>query len=338
MKISVVIRTLNESRYLGELLEAIANQELGGHECEVVVVDSGSEDATIPIAQSFGCRIVHIAPVEFSFGRSLNTGCGAAQGQILVFVSAHCVPASRIWLTDLVRPLVDGVCSYVYGRQIGRDATKYSERRVFLKYYPDGSLLPQRGFFANNANAALLHDVWERLRFDEALTGLEDMDLARRLVRSGGRVGYVADACVYHIHDESWRHVRNRYEREAVALGSIIPEARMSFLDFLGCTFTAIARDTLAAGRERRVLRELRSIVLFRINQYLGSYRGSRMARSLSRMHTRAYFHPHHKFERVKHVNYEGYRSLADESAQQLRTGQELQDSARQAPVRVGAR
>ena len=31
----------------------------------------------------------------------------------------------------------DGRADYVYGRQIGRDATKYSERMHFKKYFPE---------------------------------------------------------------------------------------------------------------------------------------------------------------------------------------------------------
>ena len=58
MLISVVIRTLNESKCLGELLTAIESQVLQLYDREVVVVDSGSDDGTIAIAWDFGCRIV----------------------------------------------------------------------------------------------------------------------------------------------------------------------------------------------------------------------------------------------------------------------------------------
>jgi glycosyltransferase involved in cell wall biosynthesis len=335
--ISVVIRTLNESKYLGELLAAIGNQILND-DVEVVVVDSGSTDGTVAIAEKYGSRIVYILPEDFSFGRSLNLGCESARGDILVFVSGHCVPTSDTWLAELVGPILDGSSDYTYGRQQGRGATKYSERRVFLKYFPDLSLVPQKGFFTNNANAAIRRATWERHRFDEALTGLEDMDLARRLVRAGGRIGYAAKASVFHIHDENWAQVRNRYEREAVALGAIIPEARMTLVDLARCTFTAICRDSLAATREGRLFSEFGGILLFRANQYLGSFRGSRMAWRLSRMHTRAYFYPHHEFERIKHINYEGYRSLADEGTQRPSARKELQDSSGQTAVSVDSR
>ena len=47
--------------------------------------------------------------------------------------------------------------------------------------------MPQGGFFCNNANAALLKAVWEEHPFDEELTGLEDMHLAKKLTENGYR-------------------------------------------------------------------------------------------------------------------------------------------------------
>ena len=118
MRASVVIRTLDEERFLPALLDAVLHQET--HlETEIVVVDSGSTDRTLEIARSYDCRIEHIDRGEFSFGRSLNRGCEAAAGEILVFVSGHCVPADRSWLRELVRPLLDERAAYVYGRQLG---------------------------------------------------------------------------------------------------------------------------------------------------------------------------------------------------------------------------
>ena len=40
---------------------------------------------------------------------------------------------------------------------------------------------------------------------------------------TGRRIGYVADSSVFHIHEETWSRVKTRYEREAIALRSIMP-------------------------------------------------------------------------------------------------------------------
>ena len=101
MIVSVVIRTLNEQQHLGQLLSAICKQIRDGFEIEIVIIDSGSTDKTLSIAKSFNCKITHIKKSEFTFGRSLNMGSDYATGEILVYVSGHCIPESDSWLKML---------------------------------------------------------------------------------------------------------------------------------------------------------------------------------------------------------------------------------------------
>ena len=86
---------------------------------------------------------------------------------------------------------------------MARQRAKFSECRVFEKYFPMQDMVPQTGFFCNNANAAISRQAWQQYGFNEELTGLEDMYLAKRMVDNGLKIGYVSSACVYHIHDES---------------------------------------------------------------------------------------------------------------------------------------
>jgi len=297
---SIVIRTLNEERYLGELLSAIETQEHPEFESEVVIVDSGSTDATLEIAKQHGCRITHIKKEDFSFGRSLNVGCEFARGDKLVFISGHCIPCSPDWLQLLLAPL-DGSCDYVYGRHVGRDTTKFSEMQLFTKYFPAESRIPQVGFFCNNANAAIRRDVWEKYRFDENLTGCEDMQLARTIVNDGGGIGYCAEARVYHIHDESWRSLLLRYEREAIALQKILPEVQINLFDMTKFILVGIFKDIRVAWGLGVLHRVLPSVFAFRTLQYYGAYRGNHMQRRLSQATKMKYFYPRISDMNVSH-------------------------------------
>lgn len=292
MRVSIIIRTYNEEKHLGHLLRQIADQNTQGLERETVIVDSGSNDLTLEIAQQFGCRIVHIRKDDFSFGRSLNVGCSDASGNVLVFISGHCIPANREWLRSLVAPLGNEDIVYTYGAQVGNESSKFSERQIFSKYFPAQSKLPQEGFFCSNANAALLHDVWKRHLFDEELTGLEDMHLAKRLVGQDMKIGYVAEAPVYHLHDESWTQIKRRFEREAIALQHIMPEIHVSFGDFIRYASSAIALDVRAAVQQNMPLVHLKEIVLCRLMQFWGVYRGNHFHRKLSKKRKEVYFYP----------------------------------------------
>ena len=291
MKASIVIRTYNEERHLLSVLEAIQGQATPWPH-ETVVVDSGSTDHTVQIAERFGCRIVHIAKEDFSFGRSLNIGCRAAAGEYLVFVSGHCIPVGKDWLAHLIEPLGRESIVYTYGRQIGSSESRFSECQIFGKYFPQKSAVPQEGFFCNNANAALLRAVWEEHAFDENLTGLEDMFLSRQLAAAGMRIGYVSDAVVHHLHDESWPQIRRRFEREAIALQYIMPEIQVNFLDFLRYFISAVLLDCGSALQRKMLRQKAKEICLYRLMQFWGAYRGNNIHRKLSRATKEKYFYP----------------------------------------------
>ena len=125
-----------------------------------MVVDSGSTDRTIEIAKQYSCEILRIPKHEFSFGRSLNIGCLAASGRCLVITSGHCIPADYNWLGALCEPILSERASYAYGELAGSQ-TKFSERRIFEKFFPEVLELAQGGDFCNNANAALSKDFGE---------------------------------------------------------------------------------------------------------------------------------------------------------------------------------
>lgn len=293
MLVSIVIRTYNEEKYLRDLLKQINLQQKEEFEVEVVLVDSGSIDDTLSIASDYGVRIVHIRKSDFTFGRSLNIGCAAAKGEVLVFVSGHCIPSDTFWLKNLIKPLVLGQSSYTYGRQIGHDESKFSEKQLFKKYFPEsGENISRQNIFCNNANAALLKEVWRNYLFDENLTGLEDMALAKEIVADDHHVGYVADACVHHIHEESWRQIRTRYEREAVALQQIMPEVHVDFGDFIRYYTSSLLFDFGAAMQEKVFIKYFGQIVLFRLMQYWGTYRGNHDHRKISAELKEEYFYP----------------------------------------------
>jgi rhamnosyltransferase len=289
---SLVIRTYNEERYLDRVLGQVSVQVVpNGRPIEVVLVDSGSTDGTLDIARRRGALVKPIRKEEFTFGRSLNIGCDAATGEFLVLVSGHCIPENENWLGELLKPFDDPAVAITYGRQIGGAASKFSEARVFEKYYPDGP--PSQGpAFCNNANSAVRKSIWRRFRFDESITGLEDISLGRKVVAAGFRIAYCPKSAVLHIHHESWPQVRRRYEREAIALRHIHPEFHLTLREAFHCFISAIFKDFHALLRDKRSTTLVGEILLYRFNQFTGSWLGNRPHRELSAREKARYFFP----------------------------------------------
>jgi len=274
MNCSIVVRAYNEEKHIGRLLEGIRHQTL--KDVEMILVDSGSTDATVSIAQSFGARIVRIASDEFTFGRSLNFGLRAARRELVVIASAHVYPVYPDWLESLLRPFEDEKVALTYGKQRGPESARFSEKQVYHQWYPDVSKPRQETAFCNNANAAIRKRLWEQNPYDETLTGLEDLAWAKWAKEQGYALAYVAEAEIIHVHDETPRGVFNRYRREAMAFKQIHPEAHFTLYDFLRLATANILSDLWHAARERLLWKNLASIFWFRFMQFHGTRKGYR--------------------------------------------------------------
>ncbi|MEM8668661.1 MAG: glycosyltransferase family 2 protein [Planctomycetota bacterium] len=310
---SIVIRAFNEERFIAKALTGIKQQI--DVETEVILVDSGSTDSTVSIAEDYGAKVVHIRPEDFTFGRALNIGCEAASNDLLVFASAHVYPVYRDWLKHVLEPFSRPAVGLSYGRQIGNEITKYSEHRLFAKWFPEVSDENQSHPFCNNANTAVRRSVWETYRYDESLTGLEDLDFAKRILRDGHQVAYRADAPVVHVHEETPARIYNRYRREAIALKQIIPSERMTVFDLVRLFVGNTVSDVAHAAYERRLRGNLLSIPVFRLMQFAGAYRGFRQRGPIGSALRQRFYYPNEirripteppRVEQVR-VNYESH-------------------------------
>jgi rhamnosyltransferase len=289
-KCSVVIRCFNEEEHIGKLLSGLLRQTVDG--LEIIVVDSGSTDATLAIARRFPIKLVQISPQEFSFGRALNRGCDAATGQYIVIASAHVYPVYDSWLEQLTAPLADPKTALAYGKQLGNEATSFSEHQIFAKWFPDESIRAQAHPFCNNANAAIKRELWLAQPYNEELTGLEDLDWAKRAVAAGFDISYVAQAPVVHVHLETPRRILNRYRREAIALKQIMPNHRFSFFDFWRLFIANAASDYYYAAKDRVFLKNLLSVPVFRFMQFWGTYRGFSQHGPVARQLRERFYYP----------------------------------------------
>jgi 2-desacetyl-2-hydroxyethyl bacteriochlorophyllide A dehydrogenase len=285
---SIIIRTFNEQKRLPALFDALARQTY--RDFEIIVVDSGSFDRTRDIAAARADRVIRISPHDFTFGYSLNTGIRAARGGLCVVVSAHTLPIGEDWLARLTDPLRSDDVAMCYGRQLGMSCSKFGEVEDFERLYGAEPRIehPSR-LAANNANAAIRRDLWSQHPFDEKLTGLEDIAWARTWMSRGLKVVYEPRAAIHHVHEESWRQIRQRYFREAVAwrrMGlkgrrSVPGELAREVGRGLGDIVRAFAPDGNPVAERLSLGRRLREIVYYRFHKTSGTLMGLALAHPL---------------------------------------------------------
>ena len=114
--ISVVLPALNEAETVGSVIDTITPM-LGGLVDELIVLDSGSTDATATRARAAGARVVtreealpDVAPRPGK-GEALWRSLAATTGDIIVFIDSDLIDPDPMFVPRLVGPLLtaDGI-------------------------------------------------------------------------------------------------------------------------------------------------------------------------------------------------------------------------------------
>ena len=195
-KVSIVIRTRNEERWIAHCLRMVFRQSY--QDFEVVIVDNASTDHTLRIAKDFPVRIESIE--EFRPGRALNIGIESSTGEFIACLSAHCVPRGADWLASLLRNLDEPNVAGVYGRQVPVAFSSDADKRDLLITFGLDRRVQTKDAFFHNANSMVKRAVWNEIPFDAEVTNIEDRVWAKAVLASGLHIVYEPEAEVYHPH------------------------------------------------------------------------------------------------------------------------------------------
>lgn len=216
---SILILTKNEERKIGPCLEAVHSQK-GIGAFEVVLVDSGSTDATVQIASRFPVRIERIPPEEFHHARTRNLAASLGRGRILVNLSQDAIPASDKWLRSMIANFADPQVGAVYGRQLPIPGSPVERQDTLNAVYGDQKIVKDpahrngmgyRFYHFSDVNAAIRRSVWEKTPFPEDLKTFEDLGIAKRILNNGWKIIYEPDAAVFHSHNHTTLGLFKRY-------------------------------------------------------------------------------------------------------------------------------
>ncbi len=214
LQVSFIIPAMNEATLIVGALDSI--RRLRPHSeitvAEVIVVDSGSTDATPDIARAAGCHVVSAAAGNVAASR--NLGAAGAVGNILAFLDADCeLPAS--WLEQIAAEFRDQAV-VATGMQMAAPASDatWVEHSWYTLAHSTGSEQESRDTdWLATFNLAVRADAFHGIGgFDETLATCEDVDLGYRL-GEGGRLRVIAGDGVVH-HGES-KTLKEFFRREA---------------------------------------------------------------------------------------------------------------------------
>lgn len=217
--ISVIIPTLNASRYIKKLLEALYHQEVKN--LEIILIDSSSEDDTLKIAEAFGVKPIVIQRKAFDHGKTRNLAVKHSRGEIILFLTQDARPADNHYIKNLITPLADKKIAAAYGRQKPSEIAKPPERFARLFNYPekpfikgadDKTTLGIKTFFFSNVCSAIKRKEFEEVGcFLQKAIVNEDMFFAAALIDHGYKIAYVPTAVVIHSHYYSFVQHFKRY-------------------------------------------------------------------------------------------------------------------------------
>jgi rSAM/selenodomain-associated transferase 2 len=172
-KISIIIPAINEA---SNIKQTIATTQPSTN-IEVIVVDGGSQDDTVAIAESLGVKVISSSP-----GRALqmNTGAALASGEILLFL--HADTLLPVGFDEMIRAALQqpGVIAGAFALRINADLASlrlvekgvYWRSRFLQMPYGDQAIF-------------ITKKVFQQVGDFPELPIMEDFELIRRLKRLG---------------------------------------------------------------------------------------------------------------------------------------------------------
>ena len=216
---SVIVPTLNAApdwRRFAAALRACVPPD------RVLIVDSESTDGTPELSRAAGFRVLTVARRDFNHGGTQQWATQfTGEPEILVFLTQDAVLADRDAVGKLLAAFEDPRVGAAYGRQLPRPEAGVIEAhaRQFnygassdVRDFASRERLGFKTIFISNSFAAYRTSALMGVGgFPADVIFGEDTVAAGRLLLSGYKVAYVAEACVYHSHAYSWIQEFHRY-------------------------------------------------------------------------------------------------------------------------------
>lgn len=206
-KISVIIRTYNEEKRIGDVLEILSKQDYNNY--EILIVDSQSTDKTLSICKNYNTKVISIDKRDFNYSYASNIGAENATGDILCYLSGHSVPVEINYLKNINEIFQDETIGGCYGDIVALDDGSLVEKLFHYLGYIKNMNKSRKIVYEKKihpgilscSNASVRKNIWKKNKFKEELgKGGEDVELAYRIIQSGYVIAKAPNLLVKHSH------------------------------------------------------------------------------------------------------------------------------------------
>ena len=212
--ISVIIPGYNVKGYIHECLQALGQQTVPREAYEIIYVDDASTDDSLQVVGQFdGVRLLAL-PENRGQATARNLGLEHAQGEIILFTDADCVPAPD-WIEAMLRPFQDPQVDGAKGAYRTKQ-THLVARFAQLEYESRYGIMRRQRYidFIDTYSAGYrAHVLRQHGGFDPSFRIDEDQELSFRLAEAGHKMVFTPEAVVYHRHPATLRrYLKRKYD------------------------------------------------------------------------------------------------------------------------------
>jgi rhamnosyltransferase len=219
-KIGLIVPTLNAGKLWTSWLEAFERQTRKPD--YLLVIDSSSNDDTQDLARAHGFTVKVITRAEFNHGGTRQMGVDMMpEADIIAFLTQDALLANPDAIELLLAAFADESVGAAYGRQLPhRNAGPIAAHARLFNYPPESQLrgLEDRerfgiktAFISNSFAAYRRSALMQAGGFPADTIMNEDTYVAGRMLASGWKIAYCADAQVFHSHDYRFLDEFKRY-------------------------------------------------------------------------------------------------------------------------------
>ncbi len=243
--ISVIIPCRNEEKYISDCLESVINNDYSKDKMEIFVVDGGSSDKTVKIAEDYIRKFDYIKLLHNknkTVPYAMNLGITEAKGDYIVRLDAHAIypknylsnlmlyseklsadNVGALWITDVKnKNSKANSIKYVLSNKFGVGNSLF---RIGINEIKEVDTVPF-GFFKK--------DVFEKYgMYDTRLDRDQDIELNKRIKRGGGKIFLIPNISSTYYARETYSGIaKNNFQTGYWNLLTVYLTRRLDSLSF----------------------------------------------------------------------------------------------------------